>query len=191
MSDCDICYNSQNLIKTCENNHYCCTDCIKKIKICHMCRYPIIDIDNIIYTDIFNRTDILNNNNIYEFYHNGDYSRIYGILNSYDISMLTSAKTHDDYTLYHIVFDLNLLNQNNIFVLDKHTIMYKTNSFYNNDGYLIKCTIPNNKIILDIEYTFNSSKKEAIVLKGSYEYYIVNNYTRTDISLNDFTNENK
>lgn len=197
INECDICYNeSDDLMKTCENNHMCCKKCLKQINICHMCRCPIIDIYDIIYTDLFSTYDVLNNNNLYEYYINhANYGRIYGILSEYDISVLTSAKSPKDYILYNIVDDYTekiTCNSPSIWYksLDNLSTMIDNSTNSTNGVKIVKINVPCNKVMIDVEQTFNSSKKEVILLSGSYEYMIVNIYNKS-ITLQDITENNK
>ena len=191
--ECSICYtNNNSYIKTCSNGHVCCIDCIKKIKICHMCREIIPDIEEIIYTNCFSIFDIVSNIKITSYYLKNDYHKIYGYINDYELSILTSAKINKEYVLYNIVSNID----DPIIKTTCPTKWYKSLNYLTSNnkyliGYYIAITIPCDKVLLDINYVYSSTKEEVLVLKGDYQYVPIKHTTSDNITIYDFNIDNR
>ncbi len=200
-NECDICFCKSNLIKTCDNDHYCCNDCIKKINKCHMCRGKILDIDSIIYTDVYSTNEIRSNNNIDNFImsdyinENNVFNSLYATMNNNDLSMLTSAKQNKTYEAYNIIQSVS----GNIITINSTSRWYSTlnavpvsNSMGINTGIIIKLIVPCEKVAVDLSYVYGINN-EIIILKGDYEFTVVTktNNLSSVININLFTEENR
>ena len=198
--ECGICFNiidknnndnDNRIIYTCKNNHYCCYNCYEKIDKCHMCRDVLLDLEHIIYSDVYSRIDIFINNTIRNYYENTFFNRVNISFNQYELSLLTSAKINKTYTLY---------NYFNNYIIDECMInIYEPSRWYTNIDYMnIKCKATQNPILLmvdcdsvllDVEYIFSENIHEVILLSGTYKIKKID--IKKPIMLSDFTLENR
>ena len=191
-NECNICYEPEQcveLVPACKSAvpHLVCTNCIYKINKCPICRenlHEIYDIKLIMYTDIYNRNEVFEE--LYVFineWHNGNLFNKYfrSFLTDHMLSVLTSAKKNQEYTLYSMrsIKSLTHINyQKNIELY--YDSQYPTKWFTSyikfnlKDNILIKTIVNPENICVDIDYVVDETNEgEIILLAGRYDISII------------------